>query len=157
MRYVRLNCGKVKSTLWISSPHLTRYSFLLPLPFCSLHSKDQLDSLLIRSCPTYLKIIRFLNDTSGEKNEAKARRKKALSEELQQFFVLQRLYLEMNICTHELNDALGSSAVDSLEKVATKKTELTRIQRQLEVLLFPSRPAKLLREKMEELNKEFCA
>lgn len=81
---------------------------------------------------------------------------KRLLEELEPFFGLSRAFIQMNLYHYELEDLLTSSNATE-EEIEKNQIALTEAQRSVDALLYPSRPAKLLRQRLTDLNERFCA
>jgi hypothetical protein len=95
------------------------------------------------------RVARFLQESTDE-------RRQRLFVELEPFFTLARAFVVMNLTQYALEELLNShTATESA--IETTQLELTEAQRTLDALLFPSRPAKLLRQRLLELNERFCS
>lgn len=95
------------------------------------------------------RVARFLQQSTDE-------RRQRLFVELEPFFTLARAFVVMNLTQYALEELLNShTATESA--IETTQLELTEAQRTLDALLFPSRPAKLLRQRLLELNERFCS
>jgi hypothetical protein len=62
----------------------------------------------------------------------------------------------MNLAQYALEELFTSYSATE-EAIERKQFELTEAQRTVDGLLFPSLPAKLLRQRLVELNERFCS
>ncbi len=106
------------------------------------------------------------SNSRDDDDDDEKRKKIVLRAELEPFFELVSAFIDMNLCYYDLQSLVLSSSSSSSSgghaqgpggDLEAKQEMLTDLQRRVDRLLYPIRPAKLLKERLDDLNDRLCA